>query len=109
MKQTVMLFATGFEEVEALMTVDILRRGGVDVKLASITGDMTVCGSHSIQVGMDTTLAQVDMKQMDAVLIPGGMPGTRNLGKDDAVFRKPQVPTAPHISHLQAFPHRSYQ
>ena len=85
MKQTVMLFATGFEEVEALMTVDLLRRGGVDVKLASITGDMTVCGSHSIQVGMDTTLAQVDMKQMDAVLIPGGMPGTRTLGKDDAV------------------------
>ncbi len=85
MKQTVMLFATGFEEVEALMTVDLLRRGGVDVKLASITEDMTVCGSHSIQVGMDTTLAQVDMKQMDAVLIPGGMPGTRNLGKDDAV------------------------
>lgn len=67
------------------MTVDLLRRGGVDVKLASITKDMTVCGSHGIQVGMDTTLPQVDMKQMDAVLIPGGMPGTRNLGKDDAV------------------------
>lgn len=87
MKQAVMLFATGFEEVEALMTVDILRRGGVEVKLASITEDMTVCGSHGIQVGMDTTLAQTELNGMDAILLPGGMPGTLNLGKDEAVCR----------------------
>lgn len=87
MKQAVMLFATGFEEVEALMTVDLLRRGGVEVKLASITEDMAVCGSHGIQVGMDTTLAQVELDGMDAILIPGGMPGTVNLGNDEAVCR----------------------
>lgn len=84
MKQVVMLFAEGYEEVEALMTVDLLRRGGVDVKLASITDAMTVCGSHDIRVEMDTTLAQVDLGQMDAILIPGGLQGTMNLGKDDA-------------------------
>lgn len=87
MKQAVMLFATGFEEVEALMTVDILRRGGVEVKLASITDDMTVCGSHGIQVGMDTTLAQTELNEVDAILLPGGMPGTLNLGKDETVCR----------------------
>ncbi len=87
MKQAVMLFATGFEEVEALMAVDILRRGGVEVKLASITEDMAVCGSHGIQVGMDTTLVQTELKEMDAILLPGGMPGTLNLGKDEAVCR----------------------
>lgn len=85
MKQVVMLFATGFEEVEALMTVDLLRRGGVAVSLASITDEMTVCGSHDIKVGMDTTLSEVDLGQMDAILIPGGMPGTTNLGADEKV------------------------
>lgn len=84
MKKAVMLFADGFEEVEALMTVDLLRRGGVEIQLASITQEMTVCGSHGIQVGMDTTLSQVNIEQMDAILIPGGMPGTKNLAADEA-------------------------
>lgn len=85
MKKAVMFFATGFEEVEALMTVDLLRRGGVDIKMASVTDAMTVTGSHDIQVGMDTTLAQLDMEEMDAVIIPGGMPGTNNLGASERV------------------------
>lgn len=87
MKKAVMLFAEGFEEVEALMTVDLLRRGGVEVELASITEEMTVCGSHGIQVGMDTTLARVEFSEFDAILIPGGMPGTKNLGADERVCR----------------------
>lgn len=85
MKQAVMFFAEGFEEVEALMTVDLLRRGGVEVQLASITKEMTVCGSHGIRVGMDTTLDELETDQMDAVLIPGGMPGTRNLEANEEV------------------------
>ena len=85
MKKAVMLFAKGYEEVEALMTVDLLRRGGVDVKMASITEDMTVCGSHGIQVGMDTKLADVELDQVDAVIIPGGKEGTDRLGADEAV------------------------
>lgn len=85
MKQAVMLFATGYEEVEALMTVDLLRRGGVDVKMASITDEMTVCGSHDIRIEMDTTLANADMEQMDAVIIPGGKAGTDRLGEDAVV------------------------
>lgn len=82
-----MFFAEGFEEVEALMTVDLLRRGGVEVQLASITQEMTVCGSHGIRVGMDTTLDELETDQMDAVLIPGGMPGTKNLAADEEVCR----------------------
>ena len=80
-----MLFARGYEEVEALMTVDLLRRGGVDVKMASITDEMTVCGSHEIRVQMDTKLADVDVDQMDAVIIPGGKEGTDRLGEDASV------------------------
>ncbi len=85
MKKAVMLFAEGFEEVEALMTVDILMRGGVDVRLASITEEMEVSGSHGIRIGMDVAMDQVDFGEQDAVLIPGGMPGTLNLGNSPKV------------------------
>lgn len=87
MKKVVMLFAEGFEEVEALMTVDLLMRGGVDVKLASITKEMEVAGSHGIRIGMDVTMDLVDFEEQDAVLIPGGMPGTLNLGNSPEVLR----------------------
>ena len=80
-----MLFAEGFEEVEALMTVHILMRGGVDVKLVSVTGEKQVTGSHGIMVGMDITIEEVVYDDQDAVVIPGGMPGTLNLGKSEAV------------------------
>lgn len=84
MKQAVMLFAEGYEEVEALMTVDLLKRGGVGVTMASITDERMVRGSHDIRVAMDATLEEVDLGGMDAILIPGGLQGTQNLGKDAA-------------------------
>ena len=70
MKQAVMLFAEGFEEVEALMTADILMRGGVDLKLVSITEAIQVTGSHGITVSMDRNLGASDrvtkaLKQMN--------------------------------------------
>lgn len=87
MKQAVMLFAEGFEEVEALMTADILMRGGVDLKLVSITEAIQVTGSHGIAVSMDRTLAQISMEEQDAIILPGGMPGTKNLGASDRVTK----------------------
>lgn len=69
MKQAVMLFAEGFEEVEALMTADILMRGGVDLKLVSITEAIQVTGSHGITVSMDRTLAQTSMEEQDAIIL----------------------------------------
>ena len=80
MKKAVMLFANGYEEVEALMTVDLLKRAGVDIRLVSINDDMTVTGSHGISVTMDTKLSRIQLKEEDAIIIPGGMPGTMNLG-----------------------------
>ena len=85
MKKAVMLFANGYEEVEALMTVDLLKRAGVDIRLVSINDDMTVTGSHGISVTMDTKLSRIQLKEEDAIIIPGGMPGTMNLGVDVAV------------------------
>lgn len=77
--------AEGFEEVEALATVDVLRRAGLDVKTVGVTG-ATVSGSHSIPVVCDTVIDAVEPDDsVEAVVLPGGMPGTLNLEKDEQV------------------------
>lgn len=85
MKRAVMLFAEGFETVEALMVVDILRRGGVELTMASINEDETVRSSHGVEVGMDALLGEVDLADYDAIILPGGMPGTLHLSESGAV------------------------
>ena len=71
--------ATGFEELEALSPVDVLRRGGVDVKTVSVTGERTVVGSHGIPVAADLMFDEADYDACDIIVLPGGMPGTLNL------------------------------
>lgn len=85
MKKAVMLFATGYEEVEALMTVDLLKRGEVEVTLVSVSGEMKVRGSHGIEVTMDEVMKKANFKEADAIIIPGGMPGTLNLTESEDV------------------------
>ena len=78
-------FADGFEEVEALATVDVLRRAGLDVKTVGVTG-ATVSGSHSIPVVCDVCISDIEPdSSVDAVVLPGGMPGTLNLEADEKV------------------------
>ena len=67
--------AEGFEEVEALTPVDILRRGGVTVKTVGI-GGKTVTGAHGIPVGCDIAEEDVIPDEIDMMVLPGGMPGT---------------------------------
>ena len=77
--------AEGFEELEALAPVDILRRGGVDVKTAGIKGK-TVTGAHGIPVTADINILEItDFSEIEAVMLPGGMPGTVNLEKDETL------------------------
>lgn len=78
------LLAEGFEEVEALAPVDILRRGNIDVKTAGIGGD-NVCGAHNIYVKADMKIEDIDVATVDGIVLPGGMPGTLNLQKDATV------------------------
>ena len=85
MKRAVILFAEGYETVEALLVVDLLRRGGVEVTMASITEDEFVRSSHGVNVEMDAVLGEVDVLDYDAIILPGGMPGTINLGADATV------------------------
>ena len=78
------LLAEGFEEIEALAPVDILRRADIDVKTAGVGGDM-VCGAHNIYVKADMKIEDIDVTTVDGIVLPGGMPGTLNLQKDDTV------------------------
>ena len=72
------LLAEGFEEIEAIAPVDILRRGGVEVKTVGITGK-TVGGSHGIPVTADILPEEVAGEDMEMLIFPGGLPGTVNL------------------------------
>lgn len=76
---TYTFLAAGFEEVEALTVVDVLRRAGEPVTTVSITDNPVVMGAHSIPVTADTTFAAVDFNDVTALFLPGGMPGATNL------------------------------
>ena len=71
------LLAEGFEEVEALTPVDLLRRAGVETRLVGVTGE-TVCGARGIRVVTDLSMDDIDLAQADMIVLPGGMPGTLN-------------------------------
>jgi 4-methyl-5(b-hydroxyethyl)-thiazole monophosphate biosynthesis len=74
-----LFLADGFEEIEALAPLDILRRAGKEVCMVGVTGK-TVTGSHRIPVVCDVTAEEVDPDELpEAVILPGGMPGTKHL------------------------------
>ena len=78
--------ANGFEEIEGLAPVDILRRGGVDIKTVSITGSELVETSHGVTVKADLKFEDVaDFNDADILLLPGGMPGSTNLNAHEGV------------------------
>lgn len=79
MKRAGIFFAEGFEEIEALTVVDLLRRAGIEALCVSIENEKQVTGSHSITVSMDAGIDEVDFDSLDIIVCPGGMPGTKNL------------------------------
>ena len=76
--------ADGFEEIEALCPLDLCRRVGIEAKTVSITDKNTVTGSHGITVISDLT-AKDTLGEFDMIVLPGGMPGTTNLGESPVV------------------------
>lgn len=88
MAGVVMFFADGFEEIEGLTVVDVLRRAGVPVTTVSIKdGDALVDGSHGIRLYADELFQNVDFSRFDAVVLPGGLPGTTYLMEHEGVNR----------------------
>lgn len=80
MSRVYMFFANGFEEVEALTVVDLLRRAGIDIFMVSVTGEPEVTGSHKIRIRTDLLLSEI-REDADMIVLPGGMPGTNHLKK----------------------------
>lgn len=78
--------ADGFEEIEALATVDILRRADIDTKTVGVTGK-TVMGTHGIKVEADIRIDEATDVSLDGVVLPGGLPGAWNL-KDNQRVRE---------------------
>lgn len=76
--------AKGFEEIEALAPVDVLRRANIEVKTVGVTGKQ-VRGSHNISVSCDITINEATFDNLDGIILPGGMPGTTNLEADETV------------------------
>lgn len=79
MAKIAIFLATGFEEIEALTVVDLLRRVHVDIDMVSITGEKKAIGSHGIVVETDKIINQLNFSEYDMLVLPGGMPGTLNL------------------------------
>ena len=80
--------AAGFEEIEALTVVDLCRRSGLEIDMVSITEERRVTGSHGICVEADTVFAEAAFEQYEMLILPGGMPGTKNLEAHGGLMEK---------------------
>jgi 4-methyl-5(b-hydroxyethyl)-thiazole monophosphate biosynthesis len=77
--------ANGFEETEAVATIDVLRRGGLQVTTVSISDNWTVTGAHQISVVADSLFTEVDFSAGEMLILPGGMPGASNLNAHEGL------------------------
>lgn len=75
----IVFLATGFEETEAIATIDVLRRAGINATTVSISGDYDVTSAHNVTIIADTLFEETDFSQIDVLVLPGGMPGAKNL------------------------------
>lgn len=79
--------ANGCEEIEGLTVVDLMRRAGIEIIMISITDQKQVTGSHGISFLADALSTDVSYDTLDGIVLPGGLTGTQNLGKDETVNR----------------------
>src|SRR5579884_2521356 len=105
MKRVLILLAPGFEEIEAVTVIDILRRAGVEVTAAG-TIEGPIEGSRRVKVLADLSIEKVAGGDYDMIILPGGQPGTNNLAKDNRVARilKEAMAKERHIAAICAAP-----
>jgi 4-methyl-5(b-hydroxyethyl)-thiazole monophosphate biosynthesis len=84
-KRILVPLAEGFEEIELAAIVDVLRRAGLEVTVASLAKG-PVRGAHGMTLVPDAALADVDVAKVDVLVLPGGQPGTKNLAADPRVL-----------------------
>ena len=105
MKEICIFLADGFEEVEALTTVDLLRRAGGNVHMVSVTDNLCVHGAHGIDIVADCLFDEVN-NDPDMLILPGGMPGTIHLKEHKGLtsFLKSQFEAGRYIAAICAAP-----
>ena len=91
MAEALLFIAQGFEEIEGLTVVDLLRRASIEVVTVSIDGQLMVTGAHGITVKADCLFEEADFNGADMLILPGGMPGTRNLQAHSGLCNKIRV------------------
>jgi protein deglycase len=85
MKKAVIHLANGFEEVEAVTPIDVLRRAGCEVTVVSVTGSREVNSSRGLTIVADLLFEQMNYADADIIIFPGGQPGSDNLNKHEGV------------------------
>ena len=88
MAKVLVPLANGFEDIEAVAIIDVLRRGGVEVVPAAIHSSREVMSAHGIPMKADQLLSDVIDEEFDAIVLPGGGEGTDNLKNSDALIRR---------------------
>ena len=85
MSKVYVFLAEGFEEIEGLTVVDLLRRAKIETEMVSVMEGKQIKGSHGIKVTADSMFTDVDFSDADILVLPGGMPGTLNLGNHEGL------------------------
>lgn len=88
MAQACIFLATGYEEVEMLTVVDMLRRAKISIDMVSITDQKEVTSSHNVTITADKTLSEVNFDEAEMLILPGGIPGTPNLRACEPLCKK---------------------
>lgn len=83
MKEICVFLADGFEEIEAITPIDILRRGELPVKTVSIMSTKTVMGAHGVPLIADITLRELKEEDVEMIVLPGGLPGAFHLAENE--------------------------
>ena len=87
MKTIFVFLAEGFEEIEALTPVDVLRRAGLSVQTVSVMDEQVVAGAHGVPVLADKMFAEINPEEAEMILLPGGLPGATNLDAHEGLSR----------------------
>lgn len=87
MATALVVLVDGCEEIESTTVIDVLRRAELEVTVASLTSNLEIQGSRSINLVADSSLPQCLEQQWDLIVLPGGMPGAENLSKSEALIQ----------------------
>lgn len=87
-KKIAIHLSDGFEEIEAISVIDVLRRADLDVVVVSVTGKIEITGAHQIKVLTDVLFEMVNYDEIYMIVLPGGMPGAANLDAHEGLKRQ---------------------